>query len=90
VWQIGGGFGLAGGPEWRQAYWASHDRSLRLPASLIWNACSSTGAALERLLRLENLTDEDYFLASDPVFSANTLVTKGQPFGWELGAAYAF
>ncbi len=91
VWQIGGGFGLAGGPEWRQAYWASHDRSLRLPASLIWNALLFYRSGPWNVsLRLENLTDEDYFLASDPVFSANTLVTKGQPFGWELGAAYAF
>lgn len=91
VWRGSNGLGLAGGPQWRQAFWASHDRTLRLPASLVWNATVfyRTGP-WDFSLRVENLTDEDYYFASDPVFSANTLVTKAEPRSYEARVGYSF
>lgn len=90
-YDVGYGFRIAGGPHWRDAFWASHDRTLRLPSSFVWNALLTWNRGPWTFsLRVENLTNEDHYLASDPVFSANTLVTKARPRSWELSAAYEF
>ena len=38
----------------------------------------------------ENLTDEDHYLGADPLFSSNTLVTKGEPIRYSVKVRYAF
>ncbi|MBE2214790.1 MAG: hypothetical protein IAE82_13035 [Opitutaceae bacterium] len=77
VWRHEGGLGLSGGPIWSSEAWHNFDHTLRLPSSLVWNVAISWRAARwSAELSCENLTDEDYFLGFEPVFGANTLLTK--------------
>lgn len=77
VYQHTSGFGFSGGPIWSDAAWHNFDHTLRLPSSLVWNAAVSYRAgSWSAELSCENVTDEDYFLGFEPVFGANTLVTK--------------
>lgn len=77
VWRHENGLGLSGGPIWSGASWHNFDHTLRLPSSIVWNAAISYRAARwSAELSCENLTAEDYFLGFEPVFGANTLVTK--------------
>ena len=71
---------LAGGPIWSAAYWHNFDHTLRIPSSLVWNATLTWRARqLEVSLAVDNLTNESYFLGAEPVFGANTLITKAPP-----------
>ncbi len=91
VWKLPKGYGLALGPHWRGPVWASMDRSVRLPSSVVWNGLAYwRGESWSLSLRIKNLFDEDWFKASDPVFSGNVLVTKAEPRSWEIAATYSF
>lgn len=75
-----GAWTLAGGPVWSAAYWQNFDHTLRLPASLVWNATLAwRNDRWEASLAVDNLTNENYFYGSEPVFAANTLITKAPP-----------
>jgi iron complex outermembrane receptor protein len=75
-----GAWTLAGGPVWSAAYWQNFDHTLRLPASLVWNATLAwRNDRWEASLAVDNLTNEEYFTGSEPVFGANTLITKAPP-----------
>jgi iron complex outermembrane recepter protein len=75
VWKLPKGWGIAMGPHWRSATYASMDRSVKLPQSLVWNALVYWRSdRWDISLRVRNFTDEVYYYASDPVFSGNTLV----------------
>ena len=77
VYRHSSGFGVSGGPIWSSAAWHNFDRTLRLPSSLVWSGAVSFRAESWSIeLSCENLTDEDYFLGFEPVFGANTLLTK--------------
>lgn len=71
------GFSFTVGARWSDAYWHNFDRTLRLPstiafdASLTWNR-NDWRVALHGF----NLTDEDVFTGAEPVFGANTLITR--------------
>ena len=74
-----------------QAYWLNFERTLRLPSSCIVNARIGWQAKQwECALQVENLTDEDHYLGADPLFSSNTLVTKGEPIRYSVKVRYAF
>ncbi|MCZ6672723.1 MAG: hypothetical protein O7C75_07265, partial [Verrucomicrobia bacterium] len=77
IYQLENGLGFAGGPIWQDAFWLNFDRTIRLPSSTVWNFnCFYKTDSWETMLSIENAFDEDYFLGSEPVFGANTLVTK--------------
>jgi outer membrane receptor protein involved in Fe transport len=85
------GFGVAFGPHWRNAFYSSMDRTVRLPQSLVWNAMVYwKSEKLEVSFRVRNLTDEVYYYASDPVFSGNALVLRAEPRSYEIAATYRF
>ncbi len=71
------GFAISAGLRWGDAYWHNFDRTLRLPAattidaSLTWNRADWSVA-----LHGNNLNDADLFTGAEPVFAANTLLTK--------------
>lgn len=78
VWQSPGGWGLSGGPAWKSAFWGNFDRTLRLPPVLLWTAnLFYRWKNYEVFLTGQNLTDERYFLGSEPVFSSNTILRPG-------------
>lgn len=71
------GINLAIGSMYNSSYWHNYDRSLKIDTSLVINAnVSYETEKWELRLGLENLTEEDYFLGSEPTFAANTLITK--------------
>ncbi|HNX04050.1 MAG TPA: hypothetical protein PKI32_01025 [Opitutales bacterium] len=90
-WKLPHGFGVAIGPHWRSSCYASMDRTVKLPESLVWNGVIHwRQGRWSASLRLRNFTDEVYYLASDPVFSGNALVTRAEPLNWELTVGYEF
>ncbi len=82
---------LAGGPVWSAAYWHNFDHTLRIPSSLVWNATLAYHTRRWALsLAVDNLTNENYFLGAEPVFGANTLITKAPPRTARLTATWKF
>ncbi len=71
------GFSLSAGLRWSEAYWHNFDRTLRLPsattidASLRWENADWSVA-----IHGSNLNDADLYTGAEPVFGANTLLTK--------------
>jgi len=76
VYRHPSGFGLSGGPIWRDEFWLSFDRTILLPDSLVWNfnLFYSTDN-WEFNASIENAFSERYFLGGEPLFGANTVVT---------------
>jgi iron complex outermembrane receptor protein len=86
-----GAWTLTGGPVWSAAYWQNFDHTLRLPASLVWNATLAWRTdQWEVSLAVDNLTDENYFLGSEPIFAANTLITQAPPRTLRLSVTRKF
>ena len=68
-------FGLS--TIWSDAYWQNFDRTLRLPRTLSFDATLGYHAEnWSATLHGSNLTDADLFYGSEPVFAANTLLTR--------------
>ncbi len=85
------GLGLAGGLEWRDAYWHNFDRTIRLPEATLLRANIFYDAENWRLLfGVENLTNEDYFAGAEPFFAANTLLTKAPERTYRVSATLRF
>ena len=71
------GFSFTVGVRWSDAYWHNFDRALRLPSTVVFDAnLSWTHEDWQVSLHGFNLTDEDLFTGAEPVFGANTLLTK--------------
>lgn len=88
---FGNGFEIAGGPRIRSSYYHNYERTLRLPSTVIWsgNVAYNRGP-IQVLLELSNITSEDYFNGSDPIFAANTIITKAPPIQGKLNFTYRF
>lgn len=77
IYTFDSGFGVSGGPIWSDAYWHNFDRTLRLPSTVVWHgSIFYHHPRWDATLSVENITDEDYFIGADPVFAANTIITK--------------
>ncbi len=71
------GFGFSVGGVYSDSYWNSFDRFIEIDSSLVINSNIWYDAgSWKAMLSLENLTGEDYFIGADPVFAANTAITK--------------
>ena len=77
LYDFGNGFSTSLAAEWQEEFFLDFDRTKEVPDAWILNA--SVRYATERWevgVAVENLTDEDYYLGADPIFAANTLLTK--------------
>jgi iron complex outermembrane receptor protein len=91
AWQATPAWGLAIGAVWSHAFYHNFERTLVLPASVVWRASVNwRHGPLNVRLSGENLFDEDYFLGADPTFSHNNLVTKAAPAEGKLTVTWAF
>lgn len=91
VYSHASGFGASGGPVWSAAYWHNFDHTLRVPSSLVWNvSVFFRSPKLDVALAVENLTDEDWFLGGEPLFAANTLITKAPGRSFRLTVTRRF
>lgn len=71
------GWSAAVGARWSSSYWHNFDRTLKLPSTLVFDASLSwRSESWEVTLHGFNLSDEDVFTGAEPVFGANTLLTK--------------
>lgn len=83
--------GISGGPIWSSSYWHNFDQSLRLPSVVEWNAMLFFRTTRwDITLRIDDLTGSDSFSGAEPVFGANTIITKGSDTHWELTATWRF
>ncbi len=63
--------------EWQEEFFLDFDHTKELPEATIVNTSVRYTADRWMLaLGVDNLTDEEYFLGADPIFGANTLLTK--------------
>jgi iron complex outermembrane receptor protein len=91
IYDFGNGFYVSGGPVWQEEFYLSFDRNIELPDALIWNFnVGYRGDKWEVGLSIDNLTNEEYFLGADPVFGANTLVTKAPETTYLFSLKYKF
>ena len=91
VFRFENGWRVSGGPIWSQAYWHNFDRTIRLPETLVWHgSISYQRPRWEATVTLENLTNEDYFTSAEPVFAANTIITKAPEFNAKLSVTLRF
>jgi iron complex outermembrane recepter protein len=91
MYTLNNGLGFSGGPIWSDAYWHNFDRTIRLPETIVWQgSVFYRRPTWEVALALENITDEDYFHGADPVFAANTVITKAPGFNGKLRVTVKF
>ena len=90
-YRLPGGWAVAGGPVVNAAYWQNFDRTLRLPGTVVWNLNATYDRGpWSALLAVDNAFDEQYFRGSEPVFGANTLITKAPGAQWRLSLTRRF
>ena len=91
VFRLENGWTVSGGPIWSDAYWHNFDRTIRLPATFVWHgSISYQRPRWEATVSLENLTNEDHFTSAEPVFAANTIITKAPEFNAKLSVTLRF
>ncbi|MGJ3242915.1 MAG: TonB-dependent siderophore receptor [Opitutales bacterium] len=91
VYEFDNGFGIGGGPVWRDQFWADYERTLTFPSALVWNAnLFWRNDTWEILFRVSNLTDEDYFMGNDGSFADNTIATVAKPIEGFLTVTRSF
>lgn len=74
---LDGPWGFAIGVVHSSSYFSSYDRNIRIDSSTVLNGnISYKTDKWKAMLSLENLTEEDYFVGSEPTFAANTIITK--------------
>lgn len=79
VVSLPGGWQIAVGPIWRDAFYHDMQRSLRIPSHVIWNGRIRYEAEKWwASLRVDNVFDTGYWIGQEPVFSANTLILQGE------------
>ena len=79
------GFSVSGGPIWQDNFYLNMDNTIELPSALIWNFSATYATDIFQLrVSVENAFSEDYYLGADPLFSANTLVTRAAPASYSL------
>jgi len=83
------GFGAGFGPQYKADFYNDNEKTIKLPSALVWNAnLFYRGDKWEVFLRLNNVTDDDYFIGSS--FAPTMIVTKAEPFNWEVSVKYKF
>lgn len=89
IYEFENGFGFGVGPQYKSSFYNDNERTIKLPNALIWNAnLFWRGDKWEVFARLNNITSEDYFIGS--TFAPNMIVTKAEPFSWEVAVKYKF
>ncbi len=89
IYEFDNGFGAGFGPQYKSEFYNDNEKTIKLPEALIWNAnLFYRGTTWEVFLRLNNVTDEDYFIGSS--FAPTMIVTKAEPFNWEVSVKYKF
>ena len=83
------GFGIGVGPSYKEDFWLDNEQTLKLPDALIWNAnLFYRTDRYEFFLRLNNLTNEDYFIGAS--FAPTMIVTKAEPLEAQLSMKFKF
>jgi hypothetical protein len=90
-YNLGNGFEISGGPRIRGSYYLNHERTLSLPSTVIWGgSVTYRRGPIQVMLEATNISSEDYFIGSDPIFASNTVITKAPPIEAKLNVTYKF
>lgn len=85
------GFGVTLGGVWSDSYWHNFDHTIKLPSTLVLNgALSYAQPSWDASVGVENITDEDYYAGSDPIFGAGTIITKAPGVNWKATLTFRF
>ena len=91
IYDFMNGFKVSGGATWQEEFYQNFDQTIENPDALIWSLNASYATeSWEIAASVENLTDEEYFLGSDPTFAANTLSTKAPERTFAVSFKYKF
>ncbi|MEM8868122.1 MAG: TonB-dependent receptor plug domain-containing protein [Verrucomicrobiota bacterium] len=91
LYEFGNGFSLNGSAVWQEEFYLDFDQQIELPDALIFSLGGKYATEKwELAATIENLSDEEYFLGSDPTFAANTLVTKAPERTYIVSFKYKF
>ena len=83
------GFGVGVGPSYKEGFWLNNEQTLKLPEVTIWNAnIFYRTERYEFFLRLNNLTNEDYFIGAS--FAPTMIVTKAEPLEAQFSMKFKF
>jgi iron complex outermembrane recepter protein len=83
------GFGFGAGPQYKSSFFNDNEKTIKLPSAFTWNAnLFYRGEKWEVFLRVNNVTDEEYFIGSS--FAPTLIVTKAEPRNWEVSVKYKF
>lgn len=89
IYEFENGFGFGIGPQYKSSFFNDNERTIKLPSVLVWNAnLFWRGDKWEVFARINNLTDEDYFIGSS--FAPTMIVTKAEPVNVEVSVKYKF
>jgi iron complex outermembrane recepter protein len=91
VYELENGFGGSLGAIWSDSYWASYDRNVKLPSTLVFDgSIFYRTPRYEIRLTVENLTNEDWFYGADPFFAASGIITKAPERTFKATFTYNF
>ena len=91
IYDFQNGFEVSGGPVWQESFYLNIDNTIKLPSALIWNFnLSYKTESWEFRASIDNAFEEEYFLGADPIFGANTLVSKAEPTTYSFSVKYKF
>ena len=91
IYEFSSGLGISIGGVWSDSYWHNYDRTIKLPSTLVFNgSIFYKRPTWDLSLSVENLTNEDYFSGSDPIFGSGTIITKAPETNFKLSYAYRF
>jgi len=89
VYEFENGFGIGAGPQYKSDFYNNNEKTIKLPEALVWNVnLFYRTEKWEVFARLNNVTDEDFFIGS--TFAPTMIVTKAEPFNWEVAVKYKF
>lgn len=91
IYDFQNGFSVSGGPIWQDKFYLNIDNTIELPDALLWNFnVKYATETWELRASVENAFSEDYYLGADPIFGANTLVTKAMPATYSVAFKLKF
>jgi len=91
IYDWGNGLSTNASVNWQEEYFLDFDRTKVLPSAVLVSLGATYEIGRWQLnVGVENLTDEEYFLGADPIFAANTLVTKAPERTFVAGVKFSY
>lgn len=91
IYDWGNGLSTNASVNWQEEFFLDFDRTKTLPSAVLLNlGATYSFGRWELNFAVENATNEEYFLGADPLFAANTLVTKAPERTYFAGIKFTY